>query len=333
MSDLLSRTATRAVRHALILWAAALVVVIAAAIAVPAFRSIVSINSLLASLAPILLVSTGQAVAILLGGIDLSVGAVAGLATVVLSLSALLPGGTPVAFAVALLVGLAVGVLSGAGVRSGINPLLMTFAVSGVIQGLALLLQDVPGAQAPYDGIAILATSFGPVPLMAVVAVVALVATWLWLSQSRMGRVIYAAGYDEKTATRLGLPVRRATYVAFALSGFFAALGGLAILTRTYTADALVGTSSVIDSIATVLVAGIVITGGVGSVLNLVPAAVIIGVVGQIVTLTGTDASIQMIFKGVLLLVAMGIYQLAGSSVRIPWRLRAPALRPTGGTA
>ena len=84
---------------------------------------------------------------------------------------------------------------------------------------------------------------------------------------------------------------------------------------------------------ATVLVAGIVITGGVGSVLNLVPAAVIIAVVGQMITLTGTDAYFQMIFKGVLLLAAMGIYQLAGSGVRIPWRLRAPALRRTGENA
>lgn len=330
MSDLLSRTATRSVRHAAALWIIAALVVVVAVITVPAFRSAVSVNSLLDSLAPILLISLGQAVAILLGGIDLSVGAVAGLATVVMSLSVLLPGGTPVAFVLALTSGLAVGLLSGAGVRNGINPLLMTFAVSGAIQGLALLLQDAPGAEAPYDAIAILATSFGPVPLMAVVAVVVLIATWLWLSQSRMGRVIYATGYDERIATRLGFPVRRATYITFGVSALFAAVGGLAILTRTYTADALVGSSAVIDSVATVLVAGIVITGGVGSVLNLVPAAVIIAVVGQIITLTGTDAYFQMIFKGVLLLAAMGIYQLAGSGIRIPWRLRAPAIRRTG---
>lgn len=333
MSRPLSTTAVRALRRGAALWAVAVVLVVVAAIALPAFRSAVSINSLLASLAPIVLISIGQAVVILIGGIDLSVGAVAGLATVVLSLHTLVPGGAPVALLLALAAGLAMGILNGFGVTAGINPLLMTFAMAGVIQGAALLLQGSPGAAAPYDLIAVLATSFGPVPLLALIAVVALIVTWLWLSQSRMGRVIYATGYDARIAGRLGFPVRTATLVAFAVAGLLASLGGVAIVTRTYTADALVGASSVIDSIATVLVAGIVITGGVGSILNVLPAAVIIAVVGQVITLTGTDAYYQMIFKGVLLLAAMGVYQVVGSGIRIPWRLRSAPIAGQGAGA
>lgn len=331
MPELLSTTASRSVRRAGLLWLLAVALVVVAAVAVPAFRTPVSVGSLLASMAPVLLIATGQAVAVLSGGIDLSVGAVAGLTTVVLSLYLAVPGGAPVALALALVAALVVGLLNGAGVLAGVNPLLMTFAAAGIVQGAALLLQSTPDAATPFELVRVLGTSIGPVPLLAVVALVALVAAWWWTSQSRLGRVIQAAGYDQRTAVRLGLPVRRATLAAFALSGLFAALGGVAIVTRTFTADALVGSSSVIDSIATVLVAGIAITGGVGSVLSVLPAAVVVAVVGQVITLTGTDPYYQTIFKGVLLLVAMGVYQLAGDGLRVPWRLGRPGLvRPAG---
>lgn len=136
--------------------------------------------------------------------------------------------------------------------------------------------------------------------------------------------MIQAAGFDQRIATRLGFPVRRMTLVVYGISGLLASLGGLAIVARTYTADALVGSSSVIDSIATVLVAGIVITGGLGSLLSILPAAVIIAVVGQIITLTGTDSYYQTIFKGVLLIAAMALYGLTGSRLTLPRRLRRP---------
>lgn len=330
MSNVISTTSSRSATRASFLWVIAIVLIAVAAIALPAFRTPVSINSLLASLAPLVLIAIGQAIAIIYGGIDLSVGAVAGLSTVVLSLHTVIPGGAPVALLLALVAGVVVGLANGSGVLLGINPLLMTFAMAGVVQGLALLMQSNPQAGTPFDLVKVLNTSFGPVPLFAIIALIALVLAWLWMSQSRTGRVIQAAGFDQRIATRLGFPVRRATLVAFGISGLFAALGGLAIVTRTFTADALVGSASIIDSISIVLVAGIAITGGIGSLLSILPAAVIIAVVGQMITLTGTDAYYQTIFKGVLLIVAMGVYQLSGNKLRIPWRLKRGAIDKQG---
>lgn len=332
MRERLSTTALRSARAAGLLWAIALILVIIAAVALPPFRSAVSVNSLLASLAPVLLIATGQGLVVLFGGIDLSVGAVAGLATVALSLQGLVPGGGPVAVLLAIAAGLVVGLINGLGVLAGINPLLMTFAMAGVIQGSGLLLEKAPGTRMPLDLIRALTTAFGPIPLFAIIAIVVLVVVWLWVSQSRTGRFIQAAGFDSRIASRLGFPVARTTVIVYALAGVLASIGGVAIASRTFTADALVGASSVIDSVATVLVAGIAITGGVGSVLSILPAAVVISVVGQIITLTGTDPSYQTIFKGVLLLAAMGVYQLAGSGIRIPSALKRPAYLPRGGT-
>jgi len=322
----LSTTAVRSIVHARFLWAVPVVVIIIAAVVLPSFRSPISVNSLLSTLAPIVIIAIGQAIVVMYGGIDLSVGAVAGLGTVVLALGPVVPGGAAGALVFSVIAGLVVGILNGLGVLAGINPLLMTFAMAGVVQGTALLLQAIPESAAPMALIDVVGTSVGPVPVLAIVAVVLLLAAWFWLSQSRTGRVVQAAGFDGRIAGRLGFPIRRTTLVVYGLSGALSAFGGLAIVARTYTADALVGASSVIDSIATVLVAGIVITGGVGSLLSILPAAVIIAVVGQIITLTGTDAYYQTIFKGVLLVAAMGIYQLAGRKIRMPWRLSRPAI-------
>lgn len=326
MPSRISTTAVRAVSRAMPLWVAGVLAIVVAALTLPAFRTSVNVNSLLVSMAPILIISIGQGIAIMSGGIDLSVGAVAGLATVVLALDTVLPGPTWVVVVAAVLAGVLVGLVNGAGVIAGINPLLMTFALAGVVQGCALLLQDLPEAGMPYDLVRALGAKAGTVPLTFVFALALLALVWYWLVQSRTGRVLQGAGYDPRTAVRLGLPVTRSTLAAYALSGAMAAIGGLAIATRTYTADALIGTSSAIDSVATVLVAGIVITGGIGSLINLVPAAAVIAVIGQTITLTGTNAHYQTIFKGLLLVAAVSVYQVSGQRVRIPWRLRRPAL-------
>ncbi len=205
----ISVTATLAIRRAAPLWAVAAVAVLGAALTLPAFRTPVSVGSLLMSLAPVVLISVGQGLAVLSGGIDLSVGAVAGLATVILSLGTVLPGGAGGAVVAAILAGLAVGLLNGLGVTAGINPLLMTFALAGAIQGSALLLQDLPGAAMPSALVRAMATSFGPVPATALVAVAVVVGAWWWVSQTRPGRVLLGAGYDARTARRLGLPVVR----------------------------------------------------------------------------------------------------------------------------
>ncbi len=324
----LSTTAVRSIARTRVIWILAALVLVAAAVFVPAFRNPVSVNSLLAALAPVLLIATGQGIAVLFGGIDLSVGAIAGLGTVMLSFGASALGGPWVGVVTALLAGLVVGAANGFGVLGGVNPLLMTFAASGVVQGIALLLQGLPEQQMPFDLIALLGTSFGPVPLLAIVSVVVLIGAWWWMSQTRTGRVIQAAGFDPRIARRLGLPVRRTTVLVFALSGVLSAAGGVAIAVRTYAADALVASSAVIDSVATVLVAGIVITGGVGSLLSLLPAALVVAVAGQIITLTGTDAYYQTILRGVILIAAVGAYSIGRSRIRIPWRLRPSRTAP-----
>ncbi|TDD71252.1 ABC transporter permease [Jiangella aurantiaca] len=289
------------------LWALAVLTTAGAAIALPAFRTPTSMTSLMASLAPLLLVATGQAVVVLLGGIDLSVGAVLGLATVLVATTE----SVPVAVALALLAGLAAGAANGLGVLAGVNPLIMTFAAGGIVQGIALLRLSAPGGAVPGAVIDAVTWQAGTVPVAFMAAVGVLALVWFATTQARWGRLLQAAGFASDNARRLGLPVGRVTLLAYSAAGLLAAFAGLAVIARTYSGDALSGTPFVLDSVTAVLVAGIALTGGRGSVLAVLPAAVLLGVVDQVIRLTGTNTNYQFVLKGLILIAAMWLYQAA----------------------
>jgi ribose transport system permease protein len=321
----LGTTATTALRGSVPLWVLTALVVTTAAILLPAFRTPTSMSSLLVALAPVVLVAAGQAVVVMLAGIDLSVGAVVGIATVVVVTAGPLGGGW-IGVALAVLTGLAIGLANGAGVLAGVHPLIMTLAAGGVVQGIGLLLLRQPGGTVPAGVLTVLTAKVGPVPVTALVALAVLVLVWYASAQTRVGRILAATGYDPATARRIGLPWRRVTMIAYGVSGLLAGLAGLAVVARIYSGDALAGTSFLLDSITAVLIAGVALTGGRGSVLAVLPAAALLAVAGQVITLTGTDTNFQYIIDGLVLVAAMLLYRTGGPP---PALLRTLRMLPT----
>lgn len=305
------------------LWVLTVLVVTGAAVMLPAFRTPTSLTSLMTSLAPLLIVAAGQAVVIMLAGIDLSVGAVLGLATVLVATTDRMGGSVLLALVVTLAAGLAVGIANGGGVLAGVNPLIMTFAMGGIVQGVALLRLSAPGGMVPEPVITAVTAQVGDVPVTFVAALVLLVGVWYATTQTRWGRLVQATGFAAGNARRLGLPVRRITLLAYGAGGLLAAVAGLAVIARTYTGDALSGTPFILDSVTAVLVAGVALAGGRGSVLAVFPAALLLAVVDQVITLTGTDTNYQFILKGAILIGAMWLYQSAGGRLALPTFLRA----------
>lgn len=300
------------------LWLLTAAVVLGAAIALPAFRTPTSLNSLMTSLAPLLIVAAGQAVVIMLAGIDLSVGAVLGLATVLVATTDRLGGSVVLALVVTLAAGLVIGAANGTGVLAGVNPLIMTFAMGGIVEGIALLRLGAPGGTVPSPIIDAVTAQVGDVPVTFIAAVVLLAAVWFATTQTRWGRLVQATGFAASNARRLGLPVRRITLITYGTAGLLAAVAGLAVISRTYSGDALAGTPFILDSVTAVLVAGVALTGGRGSVLAVFPAAVLLAVVDQVITLTGIDTNYQFILKGTILIAAMWLYQSAGGRLPLP---------------
>lgn len=286
----------------------ALAVVIAAFVSEP-FRSPTNVESLLFQMAPLLLVAAGQAVVITTAGIDLSVGSMMSLATVLAAASSSSAGAV---VAIVLVVGIAGGLLNGVGVVSGVNPLVMTLGTMAIFRGIALLVLGQPGGVVPADLLTPLTTVFGHVPLTFLLALGGVALLWLASAETRWGRTLFAVGGDEGHARRARLPVRRTLLIAYSVSGLFAALGGLALVARIYSGDPNVGDPFALDAITAALIGGIAVTGGRGSVLAVIPAVLLLALTDNLLNLAGVFSYWQYIAKGVILIATLAAYHAAG---------------------
>jgi ribose transport system permease protein len=280
--------------------------------------------------AAIAFVAMAQTIPVLMGGLDLSVGAVMTLTSCIASV---LVNGSPWEIALGILLtllsGTAFGMLNGLIVVYGrIQPIIATLATGAIAIGLALLIRPKPGGDVDGDlGWALtnsvydFADTYGlaeggnawwlrpfadiPVPLVIVVLVTLLV--WVPFRRSVTGRTIYAVGSAEGAAFMSGLPIARAKIAAFTLAGFFAACGGLylAIQTSSGNADLQQAGAYTLNSIAAVVVGGTSLLGGIGGAIGSLIGATILRVISFYFRILDIDPLLQPLIEGIVLLVAV----------------------------
>jgi ribose transport system permease protein len=263
-----------------------------------------SINALLAF---------GMTFVILTAGIDLSVGSL-------LALSGALAGGLMVGgglpWPLAALVGLGAGTLLGAvnGVAITtfrIPPFIATLAMLSIGRGLTQLYTS----GRPFTGLDPAFTELGqgqvgPVPIPALVMLVVVVAGWIVLRFTVFGRQVYAIGSNPEAARLAGVPVAGVLVAVYAISGLLAALGGLVITARLSSAQPTAGLGFELDAIAAVVVGGMSLSGGEGSIIRSLIGALIIGVLNNGLNLLNVDPFVQPVVKGLVILVAVGLDRL-----------------------
>lgn len=280
--------------------------------------------------AAIAFVAMAQTFPVLLGGLDLSVGAVMTLTNCIASE---LVYGSPaqmlLGMALTLLAGTAFGLLNGCIVVYGrIQPIITTLATGAIAIGLALLIRPKPGGRVDGDlswaltnSVWDFADTYGiaeggdawwlrpfadiPVPVILIALVVLLV--WAPFRRSVTGRTVYAIGSAEGAAFMSGLPIARAKIAAFTLAGFFAACGGLylAIQTSSGNADIQQAGAYTLNSIAAVVLGGTSLLGGVGSAVGSLVGAMILRVIAFYFRILDIDPLLQPLIEGVVLLVAI----------------------------
>jgi ribose transport system permease protein len=243
------------------------------------------------------------------GGIDLSIGAVYGLASVVAANLAL--SVNPVlAIAAGLLVGFGVGLVNGVIITVfRINALIATLATSYVVSGISSL---ATGGNIITDftkpGFGDLArTSFLTVKTSTWVTLGVVLLVGFMLARTTLGRYMYAAGGNAEAARLAGVQVYKVRIVAFALSGVAAALGGVIDASRVLSAESSGGSTLAFTVLAGVVVGGTSILGGVGAVWRSVVGVLFIALVGNGFDLLGYDPLYEQISLGVLLLLAVGL--------------------------
>jgi ribose transport system permease protein len=247
-----------------------------------------------------------------MGGIDLSVGSVMSLTTVVAASYTMIGGNNTLNLAIVLLIGLGFGLANGVGIVLGINPLIMTLSTLAIAKGIALLILSSPGGTLSDQMNALIDLSWGNVPFFFIFAAVLALVIWYAVSSSPWGLRVYAVGASVSNAARSGINWRRTTITTYALSGLLASVAGLALLGRVYSGDPLAGDPYALDSITAVVLGGIALTGGRGSVLGAVAGAMLLALVDNLMNTYSVYSYYQYVIRGVILVAALVLYNVGG---------------------
>ncbi len=267
---------------------------------------VAGIQGLAISVLPLALAAVGQAIVVISGGIDLSIGAVMALTSVV---SATLMKGQTEEFAVAvvfgvLLLGLVVGAINGGVVvLTRVPDIVVTLAMSFVWAGAALLVLKTPGgASATWLKDLVTGSLVNEwIPKGAVVLILVVALIWIPIRRTRVGLSIYAIGSNRLAAFRSGVPVDRTRLVAYMLTGLFAALGGLALTASTGIATPVPGPYTLL-SVAAVVLGGVSLAGGRGGVFGPIVAVVILQLIRTDMTFLNVNTNLSVVLQGVILI-------------------------------
>jgi ribose transport system permease protein len=260
------------------------------------------------------LVAMAQTFVVLTAGIDLSVGAIFILAN---CLASYIVVGSPLTATAGvvgvLLSGAACGAVNAAIVIYGrLQPIVATIASGAVIFGVALWLRPFPGSSPEFAaGLAAALTGklFGLIPTSLVLLAAIVIVVWIPFRRSVLGRAVYAAGSSEVAAYMSGMPVKRAKFTAYVLSGLFAALAGLFLTFFTYSGEASAanGNTYTLYSIAAVVLGGVSLFGGRGSAIGAIFGALAFRAIGDLLFVFEVDPLWQPLFQGFVLLIAVSI--------------------------
>lgn len=279
----------------------------------PSFRTMDNLSNLLVQSVPLAIASIGQTFAILSGGIDLSVGAAISLTTAMSSAMMGGPWGIPIGLLALLLMAFLVGLANGLG--SGtlrVPPLITSLSLMMVLQGIALWYRPAPGGYVPAGFARLLTAAWGPasVPLF-VLALAAAGAAYL-LHRTKFGQYVYAVGGNRRIAESAGVNTRAVLAFVYVVCSFMAMVAGLMLTGRIRTGDPIIGTPFGLDSVTAVVIGGTSLAGGRGDILGSIAGAYIVGMLSNIMNMLSVNAFYQYVLKGVLLIVAMIVYALAG---------------------
>jgi ribose transport system ATP-binding protein len=300
------RPAVLAESQALVLLGLTVVLATATTLVAPAFVSPLNMGQLLAGSAVIILVGLAQLLVVITGGIDLSIGSVVALATVVISFFG---QAGPAYFALgallAVLAGLLVGALNGVLVtRLGLPPVIATLVTSIAIVGVAQVMRPAPGGSATGDIMTAIGTTIGGVPLVLVIALAIAGALWWAIQRTTMGRGLRASGSDAVKANRMGVIVPRMRFLAAVAAGLLAAIAGLILYTRTGIGDANTGQALTLTSVTAIVIAGASIFGGSGSAIAVAAAGLLLATITNSLSYLGMSLSWQYWLQGIFVILA-----------------------------
>jgi ribose transport system permease protein len=275
------------------------------------------VQSLAIDALPFAFAACAQAVVVISGGIDLSIGSMMSLVNVVSARWMLhMSFEEALLFSLGLLLAAALaGALTGATiVVTRVADIIVTLAMLFVWAGAALAVLTVPGGGAPLRytslvGVDTIFTDWFPAPFLIILGALAIV--WLTIRRTRVGLALYAVGSRRDAAYLAGISVPAARIGAYALGGLFAGLGGLALTAASGIGDPHSGDIYTLNSVAAVVLGGVSLLGGVGGLIGPIAAAFVLTLVKTILVIKGVDQNWAQVIQGTLIVLVVLVGGLA----------------------
>jgi simple sugar transport system permease protein len=272
--------------------------------------------NLLVDNAYLIVLAVGMTFVILTGGIDLSVGSVVALSTVIVATTLRAGWPMPVAVGAVLVVGPLLGLLMGLVIEYfDVQPFIVTLAGMFLARGLCyvisvdtLPIKDPVLREIGLNYVYLYEDKF--IRWTVVIAAAVVVAAVYTLHQTRFGRTVYAVGGNRQSAQLMGLSAARARVSVYAISGLCASVAGLLLAVQKLSGYSLNGIGLELDAIAAAVIGGVLLSGGVGFVLGSVLGVLVLGTIQTFVTVENLDSYWTRIMTGVLLLVFVLVQRL-----------------------
>jgi ribose transport system permease protein len=278
------------------------------------FLSPYNVQIMVRSLAFTGMVSLGQGLLLLLGDIDLSVGAIAGLCGVICGKFAVEMGMNPyLAIALALAFGLLFGSINGMMVTSfKLNAIVLTIGMQTAYKGINQVITKGRTITGFPKNITVLGEGdVAGVPIPAIILLAVFLVIYFLTRRTTYGRNVYAVGNSIETARMVGIKTQRVRITSYAICGFLAGLAGILMSMRLASAQASIGEIWVLPSIAAPVIGGVATTGGIGSVTGALIGGAIMGVVANIIVLGNVNIYWQQVLNGMIVVAAIVFDSLA----------------------
>lgn len=263
-----------------------------------------NLQNLVGQATPLLLASLGQLMVVLIGGLDLSVGAVISLTTVILASDGPAWVVLPAVFAAAAAIGLVNGIAVS---RLHVHPIIATLSTMSLVQGATLLIRPVAGGSVPGAVVSMVNAAPLGIPMSMFWSAAAITIGWKLAHGSRFGLHLFAVGGGPAVARSYGIGVHRVTITAYMLSSMFAAAAAVFLAGRVASGDPLIGELFAIESITAVALGGVQLAGGVGSVRGAITGVAFLSLLANGMNLENVSAFIQTVTKGLILLAVVAL--------------------------
>ncbi len=291
------------------IWVVFALLFIGFALANPRFLSSSNLFTIARQVSMYGIASIGMTFVILIAGIDLSTGSVITIVNIVCAYLMVNSGFSMAAAVIcSLLMATLIGVLNGFLVSTiGIPAIIATFATQIVFEGAAYLLSGGTPVYGFDERFKVIGQGYlGPIPVPVIIMICCFAIGAFILNKTYFGRYFYAVGGNEEASKLSGIRVGAVKYLIYALSGLFAGLAGIVMLSRTNSAQPTAGKGYEFDVITCVVLGGVSVSGGYGKISNVVAGVLIIGILTNGMVLLNVSTYMQMVVKGIVLALAVG---------------------------